>query len=84
MQGEYRTNANQSQFAAKSRNLRGTKLAPLGESGGAVDLEVLSAVETALQIEMVLDYGENGNEFLQCLPPPEAEHRPLPPSKGRV
>ena len=36
------TNSNQSQFAGKHANLCGTKKAPLSESGGAVQLEVLS------------------------------------------
>jgi ABC-type sugar transport system ATPase subunit len=36
------TNSNQSQFASKRANLYGTKKAPLSESGGAVQLEVLS------------------------------------------
>lgn len=50
-----RTDANQSQFAAKSLNLCGTELAPFGESGGTVDLEIVFAVEGALLIEMIMD-----------------------------
>ena len=34
------TNANQSLFAARCQNLCRTKLAPLGESGTSVDLEI--------------------------------------------
>ena len=36
------TDSNQSQFAAKCVNLCGTKLPPLGESSGAIQLEVFS------------------------------------------
>ena len=36
------TDSNQSQFAANSVNLSGTELTPLGESGGTVELDVLS------------------------------------------
>ena len=34
------TNSNQSLFATKGVNLPGTKLTPLGESSGAVELEI--------------------------------------------
>lgn len=40
------------------------KAAPLGESGGAVCLEILSAVVGALLVEMVEDRGVDGCEFL--------------------
>ena len=36
------TDSNQSQFAANSVNLTGTELAPLGESGASIQLEVFS------------------------------------------
>ena len=52
--GSCQTDSNQSQFPADSVNLPGTKLAPLGESGGAVELEILSRVEVALRIEMIV------------------------------
>ena len=58
--------------------------APLGESGGAVGLEILSAIEGALLIEMVMDRGVNGGELLQCSHPTKAEHRALSPSEGLV
>ena len=51
----FQTDSNQSQFAAKSLNLCGTELAPFGESGGTVDLEIVSAVEGAFLIEMIMD-----------------------------
>jgi hypothetical protein len=38
--GWCQTNANQSLFAARCQNLCRTKLAPLGESGASVDLEI--------------------------------------------
>ena len=41
-EGCCQTDSNQSQFAADSVNLCGTNLTPLGESGGAVQLEVFS------------------------------------------
>ena len=37
------TNSNQSQFTAKTVNLSGTKLTPLGKSGGACQFECVSA-----------------------------------------
>ena len=40
--GCWQTNSNQSLFAADSVNLCETKEAPLGESGGTVQLEVLA------------------------------------------
>jgi len=54
VRGSCQTDSNQSQFPADSVNLPGTKLAPLGESGGAVELEILSRVEVALRIEMIV------------------------------
>ena len=63
-QGRCQTDSNQSQHAPKYRNLCRTKLAPLGESSGAVELEILSAVEGAFLVEMVADRGMNGGEFL--------------------
>ena len=43
--GRCQTNSNHSQFAANSVNLSGTKLAPLGKSGGACHLEDVSTCE---------------------------------------
>ena len=40
------------------------KLTPLGESSGAVQLEVCSGIETALRIEMIEYRGVDGGEFL--------------------
>ena len=43
-----------------------TELAPLSESVSAVKLEVFSAVEVAFLIEMVVNGGMDGGEFLQA------------------
>ena len=51
--GRIHTNLNQSQFAPKYTNLCGTKLPPLGESGGPVQFEVGTGVEIAFLIEVV-------------------------------
>ena len=50
-------------------------MTPVGESGGAVELETVSAVETALLVEMILDGRMNGGEFLQTSHLSEAKHR---------
>ncbi len=55
--------------------------APLGESGSAAGLEFLSIVEGAFLIEMVVNGGMNGDEFLQRSHPSETKHRALAPSK---
>ena len=60
------------------------KATPLGESGGAVGLEILSAVEGALIVEMVEDGSVDGSELLQCSHPPAAKHCPFPPSERLV
>ncbi len=39
--------------------------APFGESGGTIELEVVSAGETAVLIEVIGYGGVNGSEFLQ-------------------
>ncbi len=49
------TNPNQSQISQIHSASGGTELAPLGESGGAAGLETISARQTALQIEVVVD-----------------------------
>jgi hypothetical protein len=59
-------------------------LAPLSESGGTVQLEIVPAVERALLIEMVVDGGMNGDEFLQTLHAAEPLHDSLRSSKQKV
>jgi len=57
---------------------------PLGKSGGAVSLKVVSAVEVAFLIEVVVDGGVDGSEFLQASHLPEAQHRTFSSSKWQV
>ena len=45
----------------------GTELAQLGESGGAVGLEIRSTIEVALLFEIILDRAKDGGQFLQRL-----------------
>lgn len=61
-----------------------TKLTPLGESKGAVELAIATSVEMALLVEMVVDTGVDGDEFLQTSHAPEAQHRPFPSSERQV
>lgn len=61
-----------------------TELTPLGESCGTVDLEVVPAGEAAFLVEVVMDRGVDGGEFLQGSTAPEPEHRPLPSSEWQV
>jgi hypothetical protein len=75
---------NQSHYGPKCQNLFRTKLAPLSESGGAVKLEIVSAVERAFLIEMVVDGGMNSDEFLQTSDAAEPLHGSLPSSKRKV
>jgi hypothetical protein len=75
------TNANQSQFAPIRRISGCTELTPLGKSGGAVQLKIVSAVEVAFVVEVSMDRGMDGGEFLQTSHPPEAEHGALSSSE---
>lgn len=64
--------------------LSGRKLPPFGQGGRAVLLEDVAAIEVAFEIEMIVDRGVNGGEFLQGLDVPELCHRPLSSSKRLV
>ena len=55
--GWCQTNANQSQFPNPGNVLGREESAPLGESGGAVGLEIVSTIERALLIAMAIDRG---------------------------
>jgi len=66
------------------RHLRRKKTPPLGKGGGSVHLEIPSAAEGTLLVEMVVDGGVDRDEPLQGSHPPEAEHRPLAPSERQV
>lgn len=49
------TNANSSQFSSDDNLLGRKKATTLGKSSGAVGLEILSALEAALLVEVVED-----------------------------
>jgi hypothetical protein len=59
-------------------------LAPLGESSGAVQLEIRSGAEASFRVEKVEDRGVDGGDFLQTSQPSEALHCPLPSSKWQM
>ncbi|MFT5273178.1 MAG: hypothetical protein ACI85V_003207 [bacterium] len=59
-------------------------MAPFSESGGTFKLEIVFAVERALLIEMVVDGGMNGGEFLQTSHAAEQLLGSLPSSKRKV
>ena len=81
VRGCFQTILNQPQFAAGSVNLFGTKLAPLGESGGTVELEIISAVKGSFLIEMVVNARVDCDKFLHISQLSEAEHGPSSSSK---
>jgi hypothetical protein len=58
------TTANQSHFSSNLNSLGRTEAAPLGKSGGTVQLEIRSTVKVALRVEVVVDCGVYGSEFL--------------------
>ena len=78
------SNASSSQFISTGNTLGCKEAAPLSKSGGTVQLEILSAVEGALLIEMVVYRSMDGHELLQCSHPPETEHCPFAPSERLV
>lgn len=82
--GFWQTNSNQSHLGQRTCPLSRAKAAPLGESGGTVQLEVVSGGEAAVLIEVVADEGVDGDEFLQTLHPPEPEHGPLASSERQM
>lgn len=76
--------ANSSQSGQRDKPLCGAEFAPLGESGDAADLEILSKGEASILVDVVEDRDVNRFELLQISHGPEAEHGPLPPSTGLV
>ena len=78
------TNSNQSQFATKPRNLCGTKLPPLVESGGSLEFEIGSWIEVAFLVEVIVNWRMDGRELLQGSKSPEPQHRSLSSSKQQV
>ena len=71
---------------AKGAGLRrsGRQLTPLGQGGGTVLFEDVAAVEVAVVVEVIVDRGMDGGEFLEGLYIPEARHCPLSSSEGLV
>jgi len=59
-------------------------LAPLGQSGRATLLEYISAVEVTVLVEMIVDEGVSGSEFLKGLDIPGPVHRALSSSERLV
>jgi len=47
------------------------RLAPFGHGGGAVLFEGFAAVQVTVEVEMIVDRGMDGGEFLQGLYVPE-------------
>ena len=56
LEGIVRITEKRRHWTKNVERLCGTELAPLGESGGTVQLEIFAAVEVALLIEMIV-YG---------------------------
>ena len=69
-------NANQSP-KCEATSLSGRQLTPFGQCSRAVLLENFAAVEVAVVVEMIVDRGMGGGEFLQGLYIPELRHRAL-------
>ena len=80
----WQTNSNQSLLGQYGCPLSCAKSAPFGESGGTIELEVASAGETAILIEMVRDRGVDGGELLKTSYAPEAKHCPLSSSEWKM
>ena len=60
------------------------QLTPFGQRGSAIFFEGFAAVEMTFEIEMIVDRGMDGGEFLQGLYVPEFRHRTLPSSEWLV
>ena len=73
-------------WPAKAAALRrsGRQLTPLGQRGGAVLLEDIAAIEVAVLVEVVVDRGVGGSEFLQGPYVPELRHRSFSSSERLV
>ena len=52
----------------------GGKLTPFGLGGGSVLFEFVATVEMTFEVEMVVDRGMNGGEFLKCIYISEPRH----------
>lgn len=82
-EGQCQTNANQTAKCAK-RIASGCQLTPLGQRGGAVLLEDVASAEVAIVVEVIVDRGVDGGEFLQGLDVPEFRHCLFPSSERLV
>ena len=58
----------------QSRLSRG-ELTPLGQGSGSVFLEDFTAVQVAVLVEVIVDRGVGGGEFLEGFYIPEPSHR---------
>ena len=77
--------ASENQLAKPAQTgLSGQQLTPFGRSGRTVLLEDVSAIEAAVQIEVIVDRGVDRGEFLQGLYVPKFRHRTLPSSEWLV
>ena len=54
------------------------QLTPFGQGGGSVLFEFVTTVEMAFGVEVVVDRGMNGGEYLQGLYVLAFGHRPFP------
>ena len=59
----------------KRSKLSRSELTPFSERGGAVLLEDIAAIEVAVLVEVIVDRGMGGGEFLQGLDVPKLRHR---------
>ncbi len=64
--------------------LSGRQLTPLGQCSRAVLLENVAAIEVTVVVEVVMDRGMGGGEFLQGLDVPKPRHRTLSSSERLV
>ncbi len=81
--GIVRVNLHELADQKRSRLSRG-ELTPFSERGSAVLLEDISAAEVALLIEVIVDRGVGGGEFLQSLYISELRHRSFSSSERLV
>ena len=63
------------------RDISGGLLTPYCKSGGAVEFEDFTSDEMVLNIEMIVDRGMEGGEFLEGLHITDFSHRPFPTSE---
>ena len=77
LKGRCQSNANQS-LHIKIMRISRRQLTPFGQGGGSVLFEFVATVEMTFEVEMVVDRGMNGGEFLECFYVSELRHCPLP------